>query len=148
MILNGTIKNAGTMVVKMVKVIVVDHDLDTVEVFCEYLEIKDQAAERIFLACQRYEHGEQAIKAILDPYNPSSSSRHVNFTTSKDVYATDPRRSHVSHVVYDSTWEAELARVNAAIMKDPRMLEMMKEEKMPFDMRRMLYGGFETLVEA
>ena len=32
----------------------------------DYLEIKDQAAERIFLACQRYEHGEQAIKAILD----------------------------------------------------------------------------------
>jgi two-component system, chemotaxis family, chemotaxis protein CheY len=41
MILNGTIKNAGTMVVKMVKVIVVDDDVDTVEVFCEYLEIKD-----------------------------------------------------------------------------------------------------------
>src|SRR5690606_28070471 len=36
----------------------------------DYLEIKDQAAERIFLACQRYEHGPKAIKAILDPYNP------------------------------------------------------------------------------
>lgn len=76
-----------------------------------YLEIKDQAAERIFLACQRYEHGPKAIKAILDPYNPKSSTRHVTFTTSKDVYATDPRRSHISHVVCDSTWEAELARV-------------------------------------
>lgn len=77
----------------------------------DYLEIKDQAAERIFLACQRYEHGPKAIKAILDPYNPKSSTRHVNFTTSKDTYATDPRRCHVSHVVCDSTWEAELARV-------------------------------------
>ncbi len=77
----------------------------------DYLEIKDQAAERIFLACQRYEHGPSRIKAILDPYNPKSSTRHVNFTTSKDIYATDPRRSHVSHVVCDSTWEAELARV-------------------------------------
>ncbi len=76
-----------------------------------YLEIKDQAAERIFLACQRYEHGPRAIKAILDPYNSHSSTRHVGFTTSKDTYATDPRRSHVSHVVCDSTWEAELARV-------------------------------------
>jgi type III restriction enzyme len=76
-----------------------------------YLEIKDQAAERIFLACQRYEHGPKAIKAILDPYNPKGSTRHVGFTTSKAVYATDPRRSHVSHVVCDSTWEAELARV-------------------------------------
>ncbi len=77
----------------------------------DYLEIKDQAAERIFLACQRYEHGPKAIKAILDPYNPSGSTRHVGFTTSKAIYATDPRRSHVSHVVCDSTWEAELARV-------------------------------------
>lgn len=77
----------------------------------DYLEIKDQAAERIFLACQRYEHGPKAIKAILDPYNPLGSSRHVGFTTSKGTYATDPRRSHVSHVVCDSTWEAELTRV-------------------------------------
>jgi CheY-like chemotaxis protein len=38
---SGTIKNAGTRMVKMVKVIVVDDDIDTVEVFCEYLEIKD-----------------------------------------------------------------------------------------------------------
>lgn len=77
----------------------------------DYLEIKDQAAERIFLACQRYEHGPSRIKAILDPYNPRSSTRFVNFTTSKSVFKTSPKRSHVSHVVCDSTWEAELADV-------------------------------------
>lgn len=40
---NGTIKNAGInqKVDDLVKVIVVDDDVDTVEVFCEYLEIKD-----------------------------------------------------------------------------------------------------------
>lgn len=91
----------------------------------EYLEIKDQAAERIFLACQRYEHGEQAIKAILDPYNPTSSTRFVGFTTSKDTYATDPRRSHVSHVVCDSTWEAELARV---LETHPRVVAYVKNQ--------------------
>ncbi|MBK5263687.1 MAG: DEAD/DEAH box helicase family protein [Alphaproteobacteria bacterium] len=91
----------------------------------DYLEIKDQAAERIFLACQRYEHGEQAIKAILDPYNPTSSSRHVRFTTSKDIYASDPRRSHVSHVVCDSTWEAELARV---LETHPRVVAYVKNQ--------------------
>ena len=91
----------------------------------DYPEIKDQAAERIFLACQRYEHGEQAIKAILDPYNPSSSSRFVGFTTSKDTYATDPRRSHVSHVVCDSTWEAELARV---LETHPRVVAFVKNQ--------------------
>lgn len=91
----------------------------------DYLEIKDQAAERIFLACQRYEHGEQAIKAILDPYNPTSSSRHVGFTTSKDVYATDHRKSHISHVVCDSTWEAELARV---LETHPRVVSYAKNQ--------------------
>lgn len=91
----------------------------------DYLEIKDQATERIFLACQRYEHGEQAIKAILDPYNPSSSTRFVSFTTSKDIYATDPRRSHVSHVVCDSGWEAELARV---LETHPRVVAFVKNQ--------------------
>lgn len=41
MTLDGTTKNAGIWVVNMVKVIVIDDDVDTVEVFCEYLEIKD-----------------------------------------------------------------------------------------------------------
>lgn len=90
-----------------------------------YLEIKDQAAERIFLACQRYEHGPKAIKAILDPYNPKSTTRHVNFTTSKDTYSTDHRRSHVSHVVCDSTWEAELARV---LETHPRVVAYVKNQ--------------------
>ena len=91
----------------------------------DYLEIKDQAAERIFLACQRYEHGPRAIKAILDPYNPHSSSRHVNFTTSKDTYKTDPRRCHGSHVVCDSTWESELARV---LETHPRVVAYVKNQ--------------------
>ena len=96
----------------------------------DYLEIKDQAAERIFLACQRFEHGSARIKAILDPYNPKSSTRFVNFTTSKDTYATDPRRSHVSHVVCDSTWEAELARV---LETHPRVTAYVKNQALGFE---------------
>ncbi len=34
----------------------------------------------------------------------------MNFTTSKSVWETDPSKCHVSHVVLDSEWEAELAR--------------------------------------
>src|SRR5262245_47214795 len=34
-------------------------------------------------------------------------------------------------------------RVNAKVMKDPRLTKMPK--KMPFDVKRMLYGGFKTL---
>lgn len=38
-------------------------------------------------------------------------------------------------------------QVNAKVMKDPRMAAMMKDKKMPFDVKRMAYGGFETIVE-
>jgi type III restriction enzyme len=56
-----------------------------------YLELADMAAERIYLACQRVADAKQRVKAILDPYNPRSSSRFVNFTTSKPVRMSDPR---------------------------------------------------------
>lgn len=94
-----------------------------------YLEMKDQAAERIFLACQRYEHGEERIKAILDPYNPKSTTRFVNFTTSKDTYKTD-HRTHISHVVCDSSWEAELARV---LETNPRVIAFAKNQGLGFE---------------
>jgi uncharacterized protein YbaA (DUF1428 family) len=37
-------------------------------------------------------------------------------------------------------------RVNAKVMKDPRIAEMMKDKTPPFDPKRMIYGGFTTLV--
>jgi uncharacterized protein YbaA (DUF1428 family) len=53
-----------------------------------------------------------------------------------------------SWIVYKS--RADRDRVNAKVMKDPRMLEMMEQtkEKQPFDGKRMIFGGFETIVEA
>jgi uncharacterized protein YbaA (DUF1428 family) len=39
-------------------------------------------------------------------------------------------------------------RVNAKVMKDPRLAKMMDPESMPFDTKRMFYGGFKQLVEA
>ena len=37
--------------------------------------------------------------------------------------------------------------VNDKVMKDPRMADMMKPESMPFDGKRMIYGGFKTIVD-
>jgi uncharacterized protein YbaA (DUF1428 family) len=48
-----------------------------------------------------------------------------------------------SWIVYRS--RAHRDRVNAKVMKDPRILKMMNV--MPFDVKRMLYGGFKVLVE-
>jgi uncharacterized protein YbaA (DUF1428 family) len=36
-------------------------------------------------------------------------------------------------------------RVNAKVMKDPRLAEMM--DPMAFDVRRMAFGGFQVLVD-
>ena len=49
-----------------------------------------------------------------------------------------------SWIVYKS--RAHRDRVNAKVMKDPRLAKMMNPKAMPFDGKRMIYGGFELLV--
>jgi uncharacterized protein YbaA (DUF1428 family) len=39
-------------------------------------------------------------------------------------------------------------KVNAKVMKDPRIADMMDPKAMPFDGKRMIYGGFEVFVSA
>ena len=51
-----------------------------------------------------------------------------------------------SWIVYRS--KAHRDRVNAKVLKDPRLLAMMDPENNPFDVKRMLYGGFRVMVEA
>lgn len=51
-----------------------------------------------------------------------------------------------SWILYKS--RAHRDRVNAKVMKDPRMDKMMKAGVMPFDVKRMSYGGFEVMVKA
>ncbi len=48
-----------------------------------------------------------------------------------------------SWIVYES--RAERDRINAQVMKDPRITGM-DPESMPFDGRRMCWGGFDILV--
>ena len=50
-----------------------------------------------------------------------------------------------SWIVYKS--RAHRDEVNDKVMKDPRMAEMMKPESMPFDGKRMIYGGFDMLID-
>jgi uncharacterized protein YbaA (DUF1428 family) len=37
--------------------------------------------------------------------------------------------------------------VNAKVMKDPRLNKMMDVKSMPFDAKRMAYGGFKAMVD-
>jgi len=80
-----------------------------------YQELADMACKRITDGITRALAGESPIKAMLDPYNPTGSTLHVNFTTSKtDRWETDARRCHVNWVILDSDWEAEFCRVAEA----------------------------------
>jgi uncharacterized protein YbaA (DUF1428 family) len=49
-----------------------------------------------------------------------------------------------AYIVYKS--RAHRDKVNAKVMKDPRLSEMCDPKDMPFDCGRMLYGGFNTIV--
>ena len=51
-----------------------------------------------------------------------------------------------SWIVFKS--RAHRDRVNAKVMKDPRLADMMDMKKMPFDVKRMMYGGFKIVVDA
>ncbi|MBF0184379.1 MAG: hypothetical protein HQM06_08325 [Magnetococcales bacterium] len=80
-----------------------------------YQEIADLACEKIKSAITASLVGDLPVKAILDPYNPTGSTRFVHFTTSKQSrWKTDPRRCHINWVVCDSDWEAEFCRVAEA----------------------------------
>ncbi|MBX3415682.1 MAG: DUF1428 domain-containing protein [Pirellulales bacterium] len=58
---------------------------------------------------------------------------------------TKPNETVVfSWIVYKS--RAHRDRVNAKVMADPRLANM-APSTMPFDIKRMAYGGFETIVD-
>ena len=50
-----------------------------------------------------------------------------------------------AYIVYKS--RAERDRINAKVMKDPRLADMMDPKAMPFDGKRMFWGGFKVMVE-
>ena len=76
-----------------------------------YQSLKDMACNRIAAAITS-RSGERSIRALLDPYNPTGSTRSVNFNTSKPgLWVTDSRKCHVNYAVLDSDWEGEFCRV-------------------------------------
>ncbi len=95
-----------------------------------YADQLARAAEKINIACTRGSQGQ--IIAVLDPYNPRGSTRHVNFITSKPCWTTGarPPKCHISHVVQDSSWEEQLA---LTLESHPRVLAYAKNQALGFD---------------
>ena len=77
-----------------------------------YRQLADRAAGRIAAAITLSQIGERPVKAMIDAFNPTGSTSHVNFTTTKTTrYETDMTKCHVNWAVCDGDWEAEFCRV-------------------------------------
>ena len=96
----------------------------------EYLNIANQASERIYNAVVNSIGDKRKVKAVLDHYNQKSSTAHVSFSTTKDLWTTAPNKSHVNYVVLDSDWEAEFARVAE---QHPRVISYVKNQGLGLD---------------
>lgn len=56
-----------------------------------------------------------------------------------------PKKNLSAFVIYKSRKHRD--QVNKKVMSDPRLQDGCDPEKMPFDVKRMTYGGFEAIVE-
>jgi uncharacterized protein YbaA (DUF1428 family) len=87
------------------------------------------------------DHGAlQYIEGVADDVKPG---KHTSFPQSVKL---KPGETVVfAYIVYKS--RAHRDRVNAKVMKDPRLKNMMDPKALPFDGKRMFWGGFKVLVE-
>ena len=96
-----------------------------------YQELADRACEIITAGITNSHANQYPVKALLDPFNPTGSTAHVNFTTSKTSrWETDARRCHVNWIVLDSDWEAEFCRVAES---HPRVMAYVKNHSLGLD---------------
>lgn len=81
----------------------------------KYKMLAEMACQKIMAGITREFMGKKPIKAVLDAYNPTGSTRHVKFNTSKpNRWEADARRCHINWIILDSDWEAEFCRVAEA----------------------------------
>ena len=87
------------------------------------------------------EHGAiEYFECVADDVQPG---KHTSFPQSVKL---KPGETVVfAYIVYKS--RAERDRINAKVMKDPRLADMMDPKAMPFDGKRMFWGGFKVMVE-
>jgi len=82
-----------------------------------YQQLADMACNKITAGITAAFADTRPIKALPDPYNPTGSTKHVRFNTSKtDRWNTQgpPIKCHLNWVILDSDWEGEFCRVAEA----------------------------------
>jgi uncharacterized protein YbaA (DUF1428 family) len=88
------------------------------------------------------EHGAlEYLECVADDVKPG---KHTSFPQSVKL---KPGETVVfAYIVYKS--RAQRDRVMAKVMKDKRLADMMDPKKLPFDGKRMFWGGFKPIVRA
>ena len=96
-----------------------------------YQSLADIACERITNAITSAHSETCPVKAVLDPYNPTGSTRHVAFNTTKTLrWQTSPNLCHINWAILDSDWEAEFCRV---VEEHPRVRAYVKNHNLGFE---------------
>lgn len=120
------------------------------------LKFADMACEKIQDAINRAgvqdAPGEPPVLAVLEPYNPTGSTMHVNFMTTKEHrWQTDSRFCHLNWVILDSDWEGEFCRVLEKVAAErleagtyPRIKAYVKNHNLGFEVPY-IYQGQERL---
>ncbi|HTE16190.1 MAG TPA: DUF1428 domain-containing protein [Burkholderiales bacterium] len=86
------------------------------------------------------DHGAlEYIECVADDVKPG---KHTSFPQSVKLKADET--VVFAYIVYKSRKHRD--GVNAKVMKDPRMASMMNLKTLPFDGKRMIYGGFKSMV--
>jgi uncharacterized protein YbaA (DUF1428 family) len=87
------------------------------------------------------EHGALAyVECVGDDVPPGKST-----SFDKSVKLKPGEVVAFSWIVYKSRTQRD--RINKKVMADPRLAEMMDPKKLPFDGKRMFWGGFKPIVE-
>jgi len=81
------------------------------------------------------------VECIADDVKPG---KHTSFPQSVKLKADET--VVFSYIVYTS--RAARDRINAKVMKDSRLAASMDPKALPFDGKRMFWGGFKQLVKA
>lgn len=82
----------------------------------------------------------QYVESVADDVKPGKS------TSFPQAVKLKPDEVVVfSWIVYKS--RAQRDRINKKVMADPRLADMMDPKALPFDGKRMIFGGFKSLIE-
>jgi type III restriction enzyme len=99
------------------------------------IEFTHDAADLIYKTIVQSNQGEKALKPILRPYDTVGSTRYVDFDTTRPVYATDPKRCHISHVVADTeSWEQKMAQALEELAEEGLVVCYVKNHNLGFFM--------------